>query len=119
MKDDGRRGGGEVLTKILPKSPSQLGSDPVKDPNTELNTPFGNVEKMSRIAWDDFVNIAGRHNEPSKFTTLIGWGWSSIPSALILHRMVMSPNGGDDAKSYTPFGSDQSQYPQDLWRGLE
>ncbi len=112
-------GGSEVFTKILPKAPSQPGSDPVQDPNNELNTPFGDVEKMSRTAWNDIVNIADRHNEPGKFTTLIGWEWSSIPVGANLHRVVMSPNGGDAAKSYIPFGSDQSQYPQDLWNWLE
>jgi hypothetical protein len=31
----------------------------------------------------------------------------------------MSPDGGDTARQYIPFGSDQSQYPQDLWNWLE
>ncbi len=112
-------GGSEVFTKILPKAPVNPGADPVLDPNNELNTPFGNVDKMSRTAWNDIVDIADRHNDPGKFTTLIGWEWSSIPVGANLHRVVMSPNGGDAAKSYLPFGSDQSQYPQDLWNWLE
>ncbi len=112
-------GGSEVFTKILPKAPAQPGGDPVQDANNSLITPFGDVSKMAKTAWTDIVNIADRHNEPGKFTTLIGWEWSSIPVGANLHRVVMSPNGGDAAKSYIPFGSDQSQYPEDLWNWLE
>ena len=58
-------------------------------------------------------------NDPEKFTTLIGWEWSSLPMGVNLHRVIISPDGGDIAKSYIPFGSDQSQYPQKLWEWLE
>ncbi len=112
-------GGSDVFTKILPKPPAQPGGDPIQDPNNSLMNPFGDVSKMAKTAWTDIVNIADRHNEPGKFTTLIGWEWSSIPVGANLHRVVMSPNGGDAAKSYIPFGSDQSQYPEDLWNWLE
>jgi len=112
-------GGSEVFTKILPKPPANPGTDPVQDPNNSLISSLGDTSKMAKTAWHDIVETADRHNEPGKFTTLIGWEWSSIPVGSNLHRVVMSPNGGDAAKSYIPFGSDQSQYPQDLWNWLE
>ena len=33
--------------------------------------------------------------------------------------MVVTPNGGEQAAQYLPYGSDQSQYPEDLWAWLD
>ena len=55
---------------------------------------------------------------PGTFTSLIGWEWSSIPTGANLHRIVISPDGAEKSSQYLPFGSDQSQYPEDLWKWL-
>ncbi|KKL09966.1 hypothetical protein LCGC14_2560590, partial [marine sediment metagenome] len=68
---------------------------------------------------DDIVDAADRHNDPGKFTAFLGWEWSSIPTGANLHRVVISPNGADKGHQYIPFGSDQSQYPEDLWAFLD
>jgi hypothetical protein len=36
-----------------------------------------------------------------------------------LHRIVFTPDASDKAKQFVPYGSDQSQYPEDLWQWLE
>ncbi len=111
---------GEVFLDLLPSSAENPGSDPVADPNGPTPTrAFGDTNKMEKIAWDEIIDAAERHNEPGKFTSFIGWEWSSIPTGANLHRIVMSPNGGDIAKKYQPYGSDDSQYPQDLWAWLD
>jgi hypothetical protein len=36
-----------------------------------------------------------------------------------LHRIVITPDGADKAKQFFPYGSDKSQYPEDLWQWLD
>jgi len=110
----------EVFLDILPTDMANPGGDPVQDPNNALPTrTFGNTEGMQKTAWDEIVDAAERHNTPGTFTSFIGWEWSSIPTGANLHRVVMSPDDGKTAKQYLPFGSDVSQYPEDLWAWLD
>ena len=108
--------------QFVPQNPDFEGHpDPVKLPGNNISdlAIFGDTRMTVERTWRDIVNSADKHNEPEKFTAFIGWEWSSVPMGVNLHRVVVSPDGGDIAKSYTPFGSDQSQYPQDLWKWLE
>ena len=112
--------GTKIFGKLLPKSQRQPGSDPVSDPENILPTGvFGDTLATETTAWHEIVDSAERHNEPGKFTTFIGWEWSSIPTGVNLHRIVFTPDSGDIAKQFVPYGSDQSQYPEDLWTFLE
>lgn len=112
--------GHEIFVDILPKEMANPGGDPVQDPNNILPEPaFGDTRGIQKTAWDEIVDAAERHNEPGNFTSFIGWEWSSIPTGSNLHRIVMSPDGGETAKKYLPFGSDVSQYPEDLWAWLD
>jgi hypothetical protein len=49
----------------------------------------------------------------------LGWEWSSIPTGANLHRIVITPDGADKATQFLPYGSDKSQYPEDLWQWLD
>ncbi len=110
----------EIFLDLLPDAMETPGGDPVADPNNKLPTgTFGNTRAMEQIAWNEIVDAAERHNEPGKFTSFVGWEWSSIPMGANLHRIIMSPDGGEISKKYQPFGSDDSQYPEDLWAWLE
>ncbi|HAZ80023.1 MAG TPA: hypothetical protein DCX08_08830, partial [Porticoccaceae bacterium] len=95
--------------------------DPVTHANNNIANVniFGDTSKTSKLAWNDIVNAAERHNDPGSFTTLLGWEWSSIPMGANLHRIVITPDGAEKAKKFLPFGSDQSQYPEDLWYWLD
>ncbi len=105
--------------KLLPLAGKNSGGDPVLDPNNSLPaSAFGDTSKVETRAWEDIVDAAERHNQPGTFTSLIGWEWSSIPTGANLHRIVITPDGAEKAKQYLPYGSDQSQYPEDLWRWL-
>lgn len=111
--------GKDIFVSILPKAPADPRGDPVLDSANVLPLdPFGDTTKTETTAWHEIVDAADRHNDPGKFTSLIGWEWSSIPTGANLHRVVVSPDGGEKAKSYVPYGSDQSQYPEDLWNWL-
>jgi len=77
------------------------------------------VEDIFRGHWERLVDAAERHNSPGEFTTLVGWEYSPIRNGGNLHRVVLTPAGGETAKSFLPFSSDDSVNPEDLWRWLE
>ena len=103
-------------TEVDPNHP-----DPVQSPNNNVSDVniFGNTDAISKIAWEDIVTTADRHTTPGEFTAFIGWEWSSIPTGANLHRIVITPDDADKAGQFLPFGSDDSQYPEDLWQWLE
>ena len=80
---------------------------------------FLNSEKVFRSAWMNVINAAERHNEPGKFTSFIGWEWTSTPDGLNLHRIIFTPDGKDKAQQYLPFSLYDSEKPRDLWNWLE
>lgn len=107
--------------KFLPKSAAVVGGDPVADVNNNIGSValFGDISGTSQGAWQDIIATAELHNEPGVFTSILGWEWSSIPTGANLHRIVITPDGADKANQYIPYGSDQSQYPEDLWQWLD
>lgn len=69
---------------------------------------------INRVAWDEIVTAAERHNEPGVFTTFPGWEWSADAGDVgtHLHRNVIY--GSDDLPSI-PFSSIDGPTPPDLW----
>ncbi|MGB0669210.1 MAG: DUF3604 domain-containing protein [Porticoccaceae bacterium] len=112
--------GRAFFARFLPQSAAVEGGDPVADVNNNIDglAFFGDTSNTSGDAWQDIIDSAERHNEPGVFTSLLGWEWSSLPTGANLHRIVVTPDGGDKASQYIPFGSDQSQYPEELWQWL-
>tara|TARA_R110001592_G_scaffold336960_1_gene622799 strand:- start:65554 stop:67431 length:1878 start_codon:yes stop_codon:yes gene_type:complete len=112
--------GSVVFKDLLPVRLDNWGSDPVTDPgNTPIDNSLGDISPTVITSWGEIIDAAERNNEPGNFTALLGWEWSSIPAGANLHRVVVTANGRDKAAQYMPFGSDQSQYPQDLWAWLD
>jgi hypothetical protein len=112
--------GSVVFRDLLPQRLDHWGDDPVLDPgNTPLNDSLGDMTPTVVTSWNETIDAAEANNEPGRFTALLGWEWSSIPAGANLHRVVVTPNGRDQAAQYMPYGSDQSQYPEDLWAWLE
>jgi len=70
-------------------------------------------------AWRTITDTAERYNDPGNFTALIGWEWSSIPGGANLHRIVVTDSDASTAQQYQPFSSNDSPYPEDLWKWLE
>lgn len=112
----------QFFRQFLPQNPILEGHvDPVQHPANNISdlAIFGDTTKTSELAWHDIVETADRHNDPGNFTALLGWEWSSIPMGVNLHRIVVSPDGAEKGKQFLPFGSDISQYPEDLWNWLD
>lgn len=72
----------------------------------------------ARNAWQRIIEAADAHNEPGRFTALIGWEWSSNPGGANLHRIVVSDADAATAGEFHPFSSIDSPYPEDLWAWL-
>jgi hypothetical protein len=85
------------------------------------NQPYDdlNTEATRTSVWGDMVAITERHNEPGKFTSFIGWEWTSTPSGKNLHRVVFTPQGGSTAAKFIPYSSFDSDKPEGLWAWLE
>ena len=79
--------------------------------------PIGNP-KMSRTAWDREIAFAEEYNEPGRFTSLIGFEWTSINTSQApgnLHRVVIFKDGADKVSQVLPFSTFDSYDPEDLW----
>ena len=73
-------------------------------------------ENIMKSAWADIIETANRHNEPGKFSTLIGYEYTSGPQNQNLHRNVFFR--GDSAPAL-PFSRIMSPNPEDLWTWMD
>jgi len=87
-----------------------IGSTVANKPLPEFSDP-----KMLRSTWEKYEAIAEKYNTPGKFTSFIGFEWTSAPDYQNLHRCVIFADKGP-AIPYTAF---DSLDPEDLWRYLE
>lgn len=82
------------------------GTDPIANP------------RMTRTAWDREITFAEEYNDPGRFTTLIGFEWTSIATNETpgnLHRVVIFKDGRDKVSQVLPFSVFDSIDPEKLW----
>lgn len=79
-----------------------------------LQTPY--IKDVMRSEWGRQIAMANANYRPGKFTTFIGYEWTSHPQDRYnLHRNVIFR--GDTAPM--PFSATDSLRPEDLWSYLE
>jgi hypothetical protein len=75
--------------------------------------------KFAKSVWLKNTAIAEKYNEPGRFTTLIGYEWTSnAGGGDNLHRNVIYRDGKDKADRVLPFTTFQSENPEDLWKWM-
>jgi hypothetical protein len=74
---------------------------------------------VKRSIWSESNAITERHDEPGRFTSFIGWEWTSTPDGRNLHRVVFTPEGIDKSGQFIPYSAFDSSKPEDLWRWLD
>lgn len=70
----------------------------------------------TQSAWQETLRSAERNNDPGKFTTFIGYEFTSMPEVRNLHRNLIF--SGDRAPAM-PYSALDSQNPEDLWHWME
>ena len=91
---------------------------PAKEADFSLSKPF------ARSVWQSVIANAERHNDPSRFTTFIGYEWSArvlVPGqkAKMVHRNILFEGGHREASHVLPFSRFDSSDPEDLWAYLQ
>jgi hypothetical protein len=105
----------KTMTSSDPKVSGQafkklIGSTVANKPLPEFSDP-----KLSKSAWDEYAAIADKYYKPGKFTSFVGFEWTSAPQNQNLHRCVIFADKGPAM----PFSSFDSQDPEQLWKYLE
>ena len=84
------------------------GSDPLK----------GQTALTQKI-WGQITEAAERHNQPGRFTAMIGFEWSSSPMGNNLHRNILFRDGKARADQIIPISQYDTQNPEDLWAWMD
>jgi hypothetical protein len=105
----------KVMTSNDPKVAGEafkklIGSTMANKPLPEFNDPA-----MLRSTWQTYSAMAEKYNQPGKFTTFVGFEWTSMPGGQNLHRCVIFANKGPEI----PFTAFESQDAEQLWKYLE
>ena len=75
-------------------------------------------ERFAKSVWDGYLKTAEAFNEPGRFTTIIGYEWTSTEGGNNLHRNVLYRDGADVARRMLPYTTSESFNPEDLWKWM-
>ena len=72
-------------------------------------------ETLKQSIWERVGSVADQFYEPRRFTTFIGYEWTSFPDGNNLHRNVLFRDGTATTSRVVPFSSIDSPDPEKLW----
>jgi hypothetical protein len=129
---------GEMYSTIFPNAPGHLQSNleqlrslqSLKDKqnwfykyvvsNTRgenpSHPPFYKGPETTKLGWQVVINAAEEHNDPGKFTALIGFEWSAAPGGGNMHRNVIFR---DNKVPELPLSSFDTNKVEELWAWLQ
>ncbi len=87
----------------------------------ELLATYSPGSKIYSSVWDKVVKAAEAYNDPGRFTTLIGFEWTSLVTGNNLHRNVIFRDDGDRAGQVVPYTTQKpigSTDPLDLYKWM-
>ncbi len=87
--------------------------------NEQKPDPEFNSDVMRRTVWNEIMDAGERHYEPGRFTSFLGWEWSSTPGGANLHRVVFIREGKSVGRRFLPYTAFDSSRPEDLWTWLD
>jgi hypothetical protein len=88
----------------------------------QLITDYSPGSPVFNALWENITETADEYNDPGRFTTLIGFEWTSVPKGFNLHRNVILRDGGERARQVIPLTTQPplgTQDPLDLYQWLE
>lgn len=74
---------------------------------------------LEQSIWNTVGREADRFNEPGRFTTFIGYEWTSMPDGNNLHRKVLFRDNAELTSKTVPFSSTDGDDPAELWQYLD
>lgn len=84
-----------------------------------LKDPFAEqAEEIAKPVWQELTAAADKYNEPGRFSTLIGFEWTSGPNGNNLHRNVLFRDGRDRADQIIPLSYYDTGDPEELWKWM-
>ncbi|MYM63429.1 DUF3604 domain-containing protein [Pseudomaricurvus sp. HS19] len=75
-------------------------------------------KEVQQTIWSDVTKTADEYNQPGRFTTLIGYEWTSMINGDNLHRVVLFRDSADKASQMLPINANEDPDPEALWAGL-
>jgi hypothetical protein len=91
----------------------------IEQVNESRPDPEFNSEEVRRTVWNEIMEAGERYYEPGRFTTFLGWEWTSTPGGANLHRVVFMREGKQAGERFLPYTSFDSARPEDLWTWLD
>ena len=88
----------------------------------EMMAEYSPGGKTYQSIWEKVIDAAEHYNDPGRFTTLIGFEWTSLVSGNNLHRNVIFRDGADKTGQIVPYTTQApigSTDPLDLYAWLE
>jgi hypothetical protein len=122
MTEPGTRSYDHPLAESVRDASTYTARSAVLGKSVPFTRDYGNVmglldSKTIRSAWAETIEAANRHYEPGRFTTLIGFEYTSSGADRDnLHRNVIF--AGDEAPN-VPFSRIDSANPEDLWHWMD
>lgn len=108
---DGRAGDVHSMVEVVISG--MVRPDPTR---LDIGATEAEVLEAGRTVWRRIVEIAERHNEPGRFTTLNGFEWTPTPGGVNFHRVIIFR--GNDVPDL-PLSNYEASHPEQLWDWLE